>query len=122
VALARVDAGIDLLPLIGAGAEFVSGRGDRKPAATGAAFGNRCRIEVESRDTGRAPSSLIDFQAIDPSVPSLDHPWIGPLDRSASDCGYGTWVGQAAVDPDVVWAKFAAMAEGARIATKQFWK
>ena len=41
---------------------------------------------------------------------------------AGSDCGYGTWVGQAAVDPDVVWAKFAAMAEGARIATRQFWK
>ena len=41
---------------------------------------------------------------------------------AGSDCGYGTWVGQAAVDPDVVWAKFAALAEGARIASKQFWK
>ena len=41
---------------------------------------------------------------------------------AGSDCGYGTWVGQAAVDPDVVWAKFAAMAEGARIASTQFWK
>jgi 5-methyltetrahydropteroyltriglutamate--homocysteine methyltransferase len=40
---------------------------------------------------------------------------------AGSDCGYGTWVGQAAVDPDVVWAKMAAMAEGARIASKQFW-
>jgi 5-methyltetrahydropteroyltriglutamate--homocysteine methyltransferase len=40
---------------------------------------------------------------------------------AGSDCGYGTWVGQAAVDPDVVWAKFAAMAEGARLATRQFW-
>jgi len=40
---------------------------------------------------------------------------------AGSDCGFGTWVGQAAVDPDVVWAKFAAMAEGARIASKQFW-
>jgi 5-methyltetrahydropteroyltriglutamate--homocysteine methyltransferase len=40
---------------------------------------------------------------------------------AGSDCGYGTWVGQAAVDPDVVFAKFAAMAQGARIATKQFW-
>ena len=38
-----------------------------------------------------------------------------------TDCGYGTWVGQAAVDPDIVWAKLAAMAEGARLATKQFW-
>ncbi|RDV03392.1 cobalamin-independent methionine synthase II family protein [Undibacter mobilis] len=40
---------------------------------------------------------------------------------AGSDCGYGTWVGQAAVDPQVVFAKLAAMAEGARIATKQFW-
>jgi 5-methyltetrahydropteroyltriglutamate--homocysteine methyltransferase len=41
---------------------------------------------------------------------------------AGSDCGYGTWVGQAAVDSDVVWAKLAAMAEGARIASRQFWK
>jgi 5-methyltetrahydropteroyltriglutamate--homocysteine methyltransferase len=41
---------------------------------------------------------------------------------AGSDCGFGTWVGQSAVDPDVVWAKMAAMAEGARIATRQFWK
>ena len=41
---------------------------------------------------------------------------------AGSDCGFGTWVGQAAVDPDVVWAKLAAMAEGARLASKQFWK
>ena len=41
---------------------------------------------------------------------------------AGSDCGFGTWVGQAAVDPDVVWAKLAAMAEGARLASRQFWK
>ncbi|MSP46073.1 MAG: epoxyalkane--coenzyme M transferase [Xanthobacteraceae bacterium] len=40
---------------------------------------------------------------------------------AGSDCGYGTWVGQAAVDPDVVFAKLKAMADGARIATRQFW-
>ena len=40
---------------------------------------------------------------------------------AGSDCGFGTWVGQAAVDPDVVWAKMAAMAQGARIASKEFW-
>jgi 5-methyltetrahydropteroyltriglutamate--homocysteine methyltransferase len=40
---------------------------------------------------------------------------------AGSDCGYGTWVGQAAVDPDVVWAKFSAMAEGARLASREFW-
>ena len=40
---------------------------------------------------------------------------------AGSDCGFGTWVGQAAVDPDVVFAKLAAMAEGARLASKEFW-
>jgi len=40
---------------------------------------------------------------------------------AGSDCGFGTWVGQAAVDPDVVWAKLAAMAEGARLASARFW-
>ncbi len=41
---------------------------------------------------------------------------------AGSDCGFGTWVGQAAVDPDVVFAKFRAMREGADIASRQFWK
>ena len=36
---------------------------------------------------------------------------------AGSDCGYGTWVGQAAVDPDVVWAKLKAMREGADLAS-----
>jgi len=40
---------------------------------------------------------------------------------AGTDCGYGTWVGQAAVDADVVWAKLAAMAEGARLASRKFW-
>jgi 5-methyltetrahydropteroyltriglutamate--homocysteine methyltransferase len=40
---------------------------------------------------------------------------------AGSDCGYGTWVGQAAVDPDVVWAKLAALAQGAEIASRKFW-
>ena len=41
---------------------------------------------------------------------------------AGSDCGYGTWVGQAAVDPDVVWAKLRSMAEGARLASREFWR
>jgi 5-methyltetrahydropteroyltriglutamate--homocysteine methyltransferase len=40
---------------------------------------------------------------------------------AGSDCGYGTWVGQAAVDADVVFAKLKAMADGAALASKQFW-
>jgi len=41
---------------------------------------------------------------------------------AGTDCGFGTWVGQAAVDPDIVWAKLAAMAEGARLASREFWR
>ena len=40
---------------------------------------------------------------------------------AGSDCGYGTWVGQAAVDSQVVWAKLASLAEGARLASREFW-
>jgi 5-methyltetrahydropteroyltriglutamate--homocysteine methyltransferase len=37
---------------------------------------------------------------------------------AGTDCGFGTWVGQSAVDPDIVWAKLGAMAEGARLASR----
>ena len=40
---------------------------------------------------------------------------------AGTDCGFGTWVGQAAVDPDIVWAKLASLAEGARVASKELW-
>jgi 5-methyltetrahydropteroyltriglutamate--homocysteine methyltransferase len=38
-----------------------------------------------------------------------------------TDCGFGTWVGQAAVDPEIAWAKLATLAEGARLASREFW-
>lgn len=41
---------------------------------------------------------------------------------AGSDCGYGTWVGQAAVEPDIVWAKLASLSEGAALASKQLWR
>ena len=41
---------------------------------------------------------------------------------AGSDCGFGTWVGQAAVEPEIVWAKLAALTEGARIASEKLWK
>jgi 5-methyltetrahydropteroyltriglutamate--homocysteine methyltransferase len=37
------------------------------------------------------------------------------------DCGFSIHVGQGGVDPKVVWAKLASLAEGARIASRQFW-
>ena len=38
---------------------------------------------------------------------------------AGSDCGFGTFAGFGAVDADIVYAKFAAMAEGARLASVQ---
>jgi 5-methyltetrahydropteroyltriglutamate--homocysteine methyltransferase len=35
---------------------------------------------------------------------------------AGSDCGFGTFAGFGVVDADIVYAKFAAMAEGARLA------
>jgi 5-methyltetrahydropteroyltriglutamate--homocysteine methyltransferase len=40
---------------------------------------------------------------------------------AGTDCGFGTWVGQAAVDPDIVWAKLASLVEGARLASRELW-
>ncbi len=37
------------------------------------------------------------------------------------DCGFSIHVGQGGVDPDVVWAKLAALSEGARIASERLW-
>ncbi len=40
---------------------------------------------------------------------------------AAVDCGFSIHVGSSGVDPDVVWAKLASLAEGAAIASKRFW-
>ncbi len=37
---------------------------------------------------------------------------------AGSDCGFGTFAGYGKVAPGIVWAKFAAMAEGAELACK----
>ena len=42
---------------------------------------------------------------------------------AAPDCGFGTFGGwEPRVHPEIMWAKFRAMVEGARIATQQLWK
>ena len=40
---------------------------------------------------------------------------------AGTDCGFGTWVGQAAVDPGVVWAKLRSLSDGARLASRACW-
>ena len=41
---------------------------------------------------------------------------------AGSDCGFSTFAGFGVVDPDIVWMKLAAMAEGARRASAVLWK
>jgi 5-methyltetrahydropteroyltriglutamate--homocysteine methyltransferase len=40
---------------------------------------------------------------------------------AGSDCGFGTFVGVALVEPEIAWAKLAALAEGARLASRELW-
>jgi 5-methyltetrahydropteroyltriglutamate--homocysteine methyltransferase len=40
---------------------------------------------------------------------------------AGSDCGFATFAGSLTVDPDITWAKLAAMVEGARTATDRLW-
>ena len=40
---------------------------------------------------------------------------------AGADCGFSIHVGSGSVDRSVVWAKMAALPEGANIASKQFW-
>jgi 5-methyltetrahydropteroyltriglutamate--homocysteine methyltransferase len=37
------------------------------------------------------------------------------------DCGFGTFAGRLQVDSKIVWMKLAALAQGARLASKQLW-
>ncbi len=40
---------------------------------------------------------------------------------ASADCGFALFAGSNEVHPSIVWAKFAALVEGARIASKQLW-
>jgi 5-methyltetrahydropteroyltriglutamate--homocysteine methyltransferase len=40
---------------------------------------------------------------------------------AGTDCGFSIHVGSSGVDPDVVWAKLAALAQGAALASRKFW-
>jgi 5-methyltetrahydropteroyltriglutamate--homocysteine methyltransferase len=41
---------------------------------------------------------------------------------AGTDCGFGTIAGMQVVVPNVVWAKFQAMADGAELATQRLWR
>jgi 5-methyltetrahydropteroyltriglutamate--homocysteine methyltransferase len=40
---------------------------------------------------------------------------------AGSDCGCGTFVGVALVEPEIAWAKLGSLVEGARLASAEFW-
>ncbi|MCS6926079.1 MAG: cobalamin-independent methionine synthase II family protein [Candidatus Binatia bacterium] len=40
---------------------------------------------------------------------------------AGTDCGFATFAGMDMVDPEIAWAKLAAMAEGARLASRLLW-
>jgi 5-methyltetrahydropteroyltriglutamate--homocysteine methyltransferase len=41
---------------------------------------------------------------------------------AGSDCGFATFAAFVPVDPRITWAKLAALAEGARLASQELWK
>jgi 5-methyltetrahydropteroyltriglutamate--homocysteine methyltransferase len=40
---------------------------------------------------------------------------------ASADCGFASFAGSNEVHPSIVWAKFAALVEGARIASRRMW-
>jgi 5-methyltetrahydropteroyltriglutamate--homocysteine methyltransferase len=38
---------------------------------------------------------------------------------AGTDCGFGTWAGFGAIDPDICWAKLRSLADGAQIAAER---
>jgi len=80
------------------------------------------------------PGKIIIPGVLDSTTNFIEHPdlvaeritrYAGLVGRenviAGTDCGFGTWVGQAAVDPDIAWAKLASLAEGARRASRELW-
>jgi 5-methyltetrahydropteroyltriglutamate--homocysteine methyltransferase len=71
---------------------------------------------------------------IDSTTNFIEHPelvaericrFAGLVGREAviagTDCGFATLIGRAVVDPEIAWAKLRALAEGARLASRQLW-
>jgi 5-methyltetrahydropteroyltriglutamate--homocysteine methyltransferase len=40
---------------------------------------------------------------------------------AGTDCGFSTFAGFGAVDPDIVWAKLRTLSEGAALASHRLW-
>jgi 5-methyltetrahydropteroyltriglutamate--homocysteine methyltransferase len=81
------------------------------------------------------PDMILIPGVIDPKTNYVEHPEVvanriceavavvGDRSRviAGADCGFATSAGTEMVSPDVVWAKLAAIREGADIATRRLW-
>jgi 5-methyltetrahydropteroyltriglutamate--homocysteine methyltransferase len=86
------------------------------------------------RDTAIPEEKILIPGVIDSVTNFIEHPLLVAerIERFAAivgreriiagtDCGFSTFAGFGAVDADIVYAKLAALAEGARIASKRLW-
>lgn len=86
------------------------------------------------RDVELPTGKVLIPGVIDPTTNFIEHPELVAqrIERFASivgrerviagtDCGFGTFAGFSPVDPEIVWAKLDALAEGARIASSHLW-
>ncbi len=86
------------------------------------------------RDVKLPAGKIIIPGAIDSTSNFVEHPelvadrivnYAGAVGRenmiAGVDCGFGTFAGRVQVDTRIVWMKLAALAEGARRASKQLW-
>jgi 5-methyltetrahydropteroyltriglutamate--homocysteine methyltransferase len=81
------------------------------------------------REASIPPDKILAPGVLDTTTNYIEHPElvaqrilkftdiVGP-ERvvAATDCGFGTWAGFGAIDPDICWAKLRSLAEGAQIA------
>jgi 5-methyltetrahydropteroyltriglutamate--homocysteine methyltransferase len=84
------------------------------------------------RDTPIPQDKILAPGVLDSTTNYIEHPelvaqriltfvdLVGPERVIAgTDCGFGTWAGFGAVDPDICWAKLRSLADGARIASQR---
>jgi 5-methyltetrahydropteroyltriglutamate--homocysteine methyltransferase len=82
------------------------------------------------RDAAIPDDTILAPGVIDSTTNYIEHPElvaqrilrftdiVGPERVIAgTDCGFGTWAGFGAIDPDICWAKLRSLADGAAIAT-----
>lgn len=87
------------------------------------------------RDCPLPDGTVLIPGVIDSTVNYIEHPQVvcnrileaveavGDRERviAGADCGFGTFAGWEMVAPSVVWKKFEALAEGARLASERLW-